>query len=127
MKRLGVTVVQNPSHFMLPAVMGARLGARAARTTLMKSLLDAGVPVALGSDGPGNPYLNLMFATINANNPAEAMTREQAIAASVRLGTRQARKRPRAAFREACSPTSQSSRRTSSPCLRTSCRRRPAC
>ena len=35
-------------------------------------------PVALGSDGPINPYLNVMFASINANNPAEAMTREQA-------------------------------------------------
>ena len=28
-----------------------------------------------------NPFLNVMFATINANNPPEAMTREQAIAA----------------------------------------------
>jgi sucrose-6-phosphate hydrolase SacC (GH32 family)/predicted amidohydrolase YtcJ len=80
-KRLGVTIVQNPAHFMLPAVMGQRLGPRAARVTLMKSLLAAGVPVALGSDGPLNPYLNVMFASINANNPAEAMTREQAIAA----------------------------------------------
>jgi predicted amidohydrolase YtcJ len=80
-KRLGVVVVQNPSHFMLPAVMGARLGARVARVTLMKRMIAAGVPVALGSDGPLNPYLNVMFASINANNPAEAMTREQAIAA----------------------------------------------
>jgi predicted amidohydrolase YtcJ len=27
-KRLGVIVVQNPSHFMIPAVMASRLGAR---------------------------------------------------------------------------------------------------
>jgi predicted amidohydrolase YtcJ len=80
-KRLGVTIVQNPSHFMLPAVMGPRLGPRTARVTLMKTTIAAGVPVALGSDGPLNPYLNLMFASINANNPGEAMTREQAIAA----------------------------------------------
>jgi predicted amidohydrolase YtcJ len=48
---------------------------------MMKSLIAAGVGVAIGSDGPMNPYLNVMFATINANNPPEAMTREQAIAA----------------------------------------------
>lgn len=80
-KRFGVMVVQNPSHFMIPEVMGQRLGARKARVTMMKSLIAAGVAVAIGSDGPMNPYLNVMFATINANNPPEAMTREQAIAA----------------------------------------------
>lgn len=80
-KALGVTIVQNPSHFMLPAVMGARLGDRTARLDMMKSMLAAGVPVALGSDGPLNPYLNIMFASINANNPSQAMTREQAVSA----------------------------------------------
>ena len=30
-KRLGVTLVQNPSHFMLPALMAPRLGPRTAR------------------------------------------------------------------------------------------------
>ena len=80
-KRLGVMVVQNPAHFMIPEVMAQRLGARNARVTMMKSLIAAGVGVAIGSDGPMNPYLNVMFATINANNPPEAMTREQAIAA----------------------------------------------
>lgn len=44
-------------------------------------MIAAGVPVAIGSDGPMNPYLNVMFASINANNPAQAMTREQAITA----------------------------------------------
>ena len=80
-KRLGVTIVQNPSHFMIPAVMAPRVGPRIARMTMMKGMIAAGVPVALGSDGPMNPYLNVMFASINANNPAQAMTREQAIAA----------------------------------------------
>ena len=37
--------------------------------------------MALGSDGPPNPYLNMMFAITNANNPAEAMTRERVLAA----------------------------------------------
>jgi len=28
----------------------------------MRSLLDAGIPLALGSDGRNNPYLNIMLA-----------------------------------------------------------------
>jgi predicted amidohydrolase YtcJ len=80
-KRFGVVLVQNPSHFMLADVMRQRLGERVARLSMMKSTIAAGIPVALGSDGPLNPYLNLMFATIDANNPPEAMTREQAVRA----------------------------------------------
>ena len=48
---------------------------------MLKSTITAGVPVALGSDGPMHPFLNLMFASINAVNPKEAMTREQALVA----------------------------------------------
>ena len=80
-KQLGVTIVQNPSHFMLPELMSARLGTRTARSSMMRGMISEGVPVALGSDGPMNPYLNVMFATINANNPTQAMTREQAVSA----------------------------------------------
>ena len=80
-KQLGVTIVQNPSHFMLPELMSARLGTRTARSSMMRGMISEGVPVALGSDGPLNPYLNMMFATINANNPTQAMTREQAVSA----------------------------------------------
>lgn len=79
--RLGVMVVQNPSRFMIPEVISQRVGARKARVTMMKSLIAGDVPVAIGSDGPMNPFLNVMFATLNANNPPEAMKREQAIAA----------------------------------------------
>jgi predicted amidohydrolase YtcJ len=39
------------------------------------------VPLAFGGDGPLNPFLNVMFAITHANNPAEAITREQAVAA----------------------------------------------
>ena len=41
----------------------------------------AGIPLAFGSDGPINPYLNIMFATIDASNPPEALTIEQALVA----------------------------------------------
>jgi predicted amidohydrolase YtcJ len=83
-KRLGVVVVQNPSHLMLPAIMNARFGGVGPDYQVLRSLLEAGVPLALGSDGPLNPWLNVMFATIHATNPAEALTREQAVAAYTR-------------------------------------------
>lgn len=77
-KALGVVVVQNPSHFGEPALFRQRWG-----TGLqpMRSLLTAGVPLALGSDGPLNPFLNIMLASLAPSNPPEALTREQAVQA----------------------------------------------
>lgn len=83
-QRLGVVLVQNPAHFMLGPVMQARLGPRTSRVTMVKSAIAAGVPFALGSDGPLNPFLNIMFATINEGNPAETLTVEQALVAYTR-------------------------------------------
>jgi predicted amidohydrolase YtcJ len=48
---------------------------------MVKSALTAGVSLAFGSDGPLNPFLNIMFATISANHPAEALSVEQALVA----------------------------------------------
>lgn len=80
--RMGVTIVQNPSHFMIPELFTARIGReRVAHSTQVKAILQAGVPFALGSDGPINPFLNIMFATINANNPSQALTVQQALRA----------------------------------------------
>jgi predicted amidohydrolase YtcJ len=83
-KRMGVIVVQNPSHFMTGALLRARLGARSSRNVAVKTLVAGGVPFALGSDGPMNPYLNMMFAAINEANPAEALSVEQSLAAYTR-------------------------------------------
>jgi predicted amidohydrolase YtcJ len=47
----------------------------------LRSLIEAGIPVALGSDGPMNPFLNIMFAITDPSNPPEAITREQAVRA----------------------------------------------
>ena len=80
-KRLGVVLVQNPSHLMLGPLMRARLGARVQRAAMLKTTIAAGVPVAFGSDGPLNPFLNIMFSAINEVNPSEALTVEQALAA----------------------------------------------
>ena len=83
--RLGVGVVQNPSHFALPELMIARLGLERIRTFQpLRSLLAAGVRVALGSDGPPSPFLNILFATTHPTNPKEALTLEQAVAAYTR-------------------------------------------
>jgi predicted amidohydrolase YtcJ/endonuclease/exonuclease/phosphatase family metal-dependent hydrolase len=80
--RMGVTLVQNPSHFTIPAALRQRLGAeRAARVDLVKDAIAAGVPFALGSDGPLNPFLNIMFAVTNPANPGQALTVEQALSA----------------------------------------------
>jgi predicted amidohydrolase YtcJ len=54
------------------------------RPSLLSSLLAAGVPLALGSDGgpaEANPFLNIMLATTYGALPAEALTREQALVA----------------------------------------------
>jgi predicted amidohydrolase YtcJ len=80
--RMGVTLVQNPSHFTIGDIVQARLGAeRAQRMFQVKAALAAGVPFALGSDGPMNPFLNIMFAATNAANPSQALTVQQALTA----------------------------------------------
>jgi predicted amidohydrolase YtcJ len=43
--------------------------------------MKAGIPVAIGSDGPLNPYLNIMFAYTHPFRPGEAITRKQAVMA----------------------------------------------
>jgi predicted amidohydrolase YtcJ len=46
--------------------------------------LQAGIPLAIGSDGPMNPGLNIMLATTHPARPDEAITREQAVEAYTR-------------------------------------------
>lgn len=84
-KKLGIIVVQNPAHLAIPPVMHARWGsARLAKVDLLKSLLDSGVTLAIGSDGPIEPGINIMLATLHPNVPSEALTREQAVVAYTR-------------------------------------------
>jgi predicted amidohydrolase YtcJ len=83
--RMGVTVVQNPSHFMIAPLLLQRLGAeRAAQLDQVKSMIAAGVPFAIGSDGVLNPFLNIMFAAMNPANPSQALSVEQAVTAYTR-------------------------------------------
>jgi predicted amidohydrolase YtcJ len=75
-------VVQNPIHLAggdaIPN-LGSVLEKLKAQP--LRSLLAAGIPVAFGSDGPPNPYLNIMFASLDPDRPSEAITREQAVIA----------------------------------------------
>ena len=83
----GVFVVQNPIHFsfFFAELVGTRFSPTLfADVDPMKSLLDAGVKVAIGSDSvvaPGNPYLDLFFALIQPTHPSEALSIEQAVIA----------------------------------------------
>lgn len=83
--RMGVTIVQNPSHFAIAPVLQQRFGPeRTARTDQVKAAIAAGVPFAIGSDGPLNPFLNIMFAVTNPANPPQALTVAQAVSAYTR-------------------------------------------
>lgn len=77
-KEMGVVVVQNPSHLNVATIFP---GLFLEHAQPLRSLLAAGIPVALGSDGPTNPYLNIMLASLHPNRPSEAITREQAVIA----------------------------------------------
>jgi predicted amidohydrolase YtcJ len=82
--RFQVVHVINPSHYMLPEMMSARFGTRYPRYLSARSVLERGIPLAIGSDGPLNPWLNMMFAEMHPGNPAEALTREQTLIAYTR-------------------------------------------
>ena len=84
MADLGVVLLQNPLHFGLPQYLLPRLGSRATNYQLLRTPLEAGVPIAFGVDAGGsamNPFLNIMLAVMHPTNPAEALTLEQAVAA----------------------------------------------
>jgi predicted amidohydrolase YtcJ len=81
--RLGVVVVQNPTHFGLPQFIMPRLGPDR-EFFRMRTLLEAGIAVAIGSDGPANPWLDVMLAVIHPTDPTEALSVAQAIDAYTR-------------------------------------------
>lgn len=77
-KQMGVIVVQNPSHLDVLTIFP---GLSLKQAQPLRTLLSDGIPVALGSDGPMNPFLNIMFAVTHPDRPSEAITREQAVIA----------------------------------------------
>ena len=47
----------------------------------MKTLLQKGIPLGIGSDGPFKPFLNIMYAVTHPRRPSEAITRQEAVIA----------------------------------------------
>jgi hypothetical protein len=83
--RLGIIVVQNPTHLTIGDLLVRRFGsAEAALMQPMKSLADKGVPLALGSDGPVTPWLDLMLAAMCPGKPAQALSMPEAVIAHTR-------------------------------------------
>lgn len=77
-RELGVVVVLNPTHFF------ARPAFPKGDYMLCRSLLRSGIPVAIGSDGPLNPFVNLQNASAHPTIAAESITREEALEAYTR-------------------------------------------
>ena len=93
-------MVQNPSHFLFPEIYGPRFG-EDAPFAFFRSLMREGVPVAIGSDGPLNPYLGLYAAVTHPARPDEACDLSAALtaytagrAAAENLGDRKGRIAP---------------------------------
>jgi predicted amidohydrolase YtcJ len=81
-RRLGVVVVVNPTHLRLDPLSRRRFGAaEAGARHPVRSLMDAGVPLAIGSDGAMNPFLDIMLVSLYSGRPEEALTREEAVRA----------------------------------------------
>ncbi len=87
-RRLGVTVVQNPLHLALD--LEPALGAeRAAAAQPLSSLLAAGVHLAIGSESTvPDPFLVIFFALLHPFHPQEGLTIEQALTAYTRGSAR---------------------------------------
>lgn len=77
-RRLGVVVVQNPTHFSFVEMFYARWSPRM-QFENQRTLIEAGIPYAIGSDGPMNPGLNIMFATTHPSRSSESISRSQAV------------------------------------------------
>ncbi len=81
-RKLGVVVVVNPTHLTLGELAMRRFGPDMMKGRQpIRSLLKAGVPLAIGSDGEMNPFLNIMLISTFPGRPTEALTRQEAIIA----------------------------------------------
>ena len=77
-KRMGITVIENPTNFSenFPAISKTSPFDMAVKTLLLK-----GIPLGIRSDGPFNPFPNIMFAVSHPRQPSEAISREEAVIA----------------------------------------------
>ena len=73
-RAFGVVVVQNPSHFTVASPF-------LPVPPLLSGFLDAEIPLAIGSDGPLHPWLNMQWAQELPSSPGQGLSREQTLAA----------------------------------------------
>lgn len=81
---LGIVMVQNPTHLSLPDLPQRLTPERLAEAQPLRSMVESGVHLALGTDGIGgtiSPFLDIFLATFHPARPGEALTREQAVIA----------------------------------------------
>jgi predicted amidohydrolase YtcJ len=75
---LGAVIVQNPTHFTLGAVFAERLQPeKIAMLEPLQTLLDTGIPLALGTDSIGqlqSPWVDIFFAVTHPFHPTEAIS-----------------------------------------------------
>jgi len=87
-KELGVVIVQNATHLALAPVFAQRFQPQVfGELEPLKTLLDRGIPLALGTDGigsPNSPFIDLMFATLHPTHPSEKLTMAEAVTAYTR-------------------------------------------
>jgi predicted amidohydrolase YtcJ len=85
---VGAVVVQNPTHFAIPQILAQRFcGPVMSEVQPLATLLQAGIPVAFGSDAfgaPPNPWLDVFLATVHPTRPDEAISVAQAVTAYTR-------------------------------------------
>lgn len=74
-RKTGAVVVVNPTHFPFRGFYPA------GEYMLAESIRKADIPLAIGSDGPINPYLNIMIASARPDQPGESLTRDNALRA----------------------------------------------
>lgn len=92
LRRNGFVVVQNPTHFGLAALIHSRWRpGLAADAHPQRSLIEAGIGYAIGSDavgGAGQPGLDLLLAMAHPVRPSEGIGLEDALIAYTAGGAR---------------------------------------
>jgi len=92
LRRKGIIVVQNPTHFGLADIIHSRWPADLAmHAQPQRSLIDAGISYAIGSDTPagtGLPGLDLFLAMVHPVRPSEGISLDEALVAYTAGGAR---------------------------------------
>ena len=76
---LGVIVAQQPHHLSISFMFQERMGAGARDWFPLRSLVDAGVKLTMGTEGIESPYATFPYAINHPLNPDESLTREEVI------------------------------------------------